>query len=303
MKKRDLLTLRDLHRTEIDEILSQAAALRRERAKGTTRHPCAGKKLALVFEKPSLRTRSTFELGMVELGGHAMFMGPDEVNLGVRESPADCARVLSRLVDLIVVRTFGHDILEEMARFATVPVINALSDKFHPCQVLADLLTLLDRKGELNGLRIVFVGDGNNVVHSWLLAAEKFPFHFTIACPEGFEPDGEIFESVRAGGAQVALTHDVLAAARGADVLYTDVWASMGQESEFDRRRRSFACYQINQEVVDVARDDVVVMHCLPAHRGEEITHEVLEGPHSIVFDQAENRLHAQKGLIAWLLT
>lgn len=303
MKKRDVLTLRDLHRTEIDQILSQAAALRRERTQGRVRHPCAGKKLALVFEKPSLRTRSTFELGMVELGGHAMFMGPDEVNLGVRESPADCARVLSRLVDLIVVRTFGHDILEEMARFATVPVINALSDKFHPCQVLADLLTLLDRKGELNGLRIVFVGDGNNVVHSWLLAAEKFPFHFTIACPEGFEPDREIFESVRAGGAQVALTHDVLAAARGADVLYTDVWASMGQENEFDRRKRSFACYQINQEVVGAARDDVVVMHCLPAHRGEEITHEVLEGPHSIVFDQAENRLHAQKGLMAWLLT
>ena len=303
MKKRDVLTLRDLDQSELQEILSLAVSIRKERAQGATQTVCAGKTSALVFEKPSLRTRSTFELGMHELGGHAMFMGPDEVNLGGRERPADCARVLSRLVDLIVVRTFGHDILEEMAQFATVPVINALSDMFHPCQILADLLTLLDHKSELKGLGIVFVGDGNNVVHSWLLAAEKFPFHFTLACPEGFEPDRQILESVLASGADVKVTHDVMEGARGADVLYTDVWASMGQESELKERKRSFGPYQLNQRVVEAANDDVVVMHCLPAHRGEEITHDVLEGPHSIVFDQAENRLHAQKALMAWLLT
>lgn len=303
MKKRDVLTLRDLRRSELEEILALAARMRTERAKGMTAAVCAGKKSALVFEKPSLRTRSTFELGMVELGGHAMFMGPNEVNLGVRESPADCARVLSRLVDLIVVRTFGHELLEEMAQFSSVPVINALSDRFHPCQILADLLTLSERKADLEGLKIVFVGDGNNVVNSWLLAAEKFSFHFTLACPAGFEPDGEILESVRSHGARVALTHDVMEAARDADVLYTDVWASMGQEAEFAARRRAFECYQINQRVIDAASENVVIMHCLPAHRGEEITQDVLEGPHSIVFDQAENRLHAQKALMAWLLT
>lgn len=303
MKKRDVLTLRDLDRSELDELLALAISMRKERAAGTARRVCLGKKSALVFEKPSLRTRTTFELGMFELGGYAMFMGPNEVNLGVRESPADCARVLSRLVDLIVVRTFGHHVLEEMAESATVPVVNALSNRFHPCQILADLLTLVDHKVDLNGLSIVFVGDGNNVVNSWLLAAEKFPFHFTLACPEGFEPDRRILESVLKNGARVAITHEVMEAARGADVLYTDVWASMGQEDESDQRRKSFEHYQINQEVVGVARDDVVVMHCLPAHRGEEITSDVLEGSRSIVFDQAENRLHAQKALMAWLLT
>lgn len=263
----------------------------------------AGKKSALVFQKPSLRTRATFELGMVELGGYSLFLGPEEINLGVRESPADCARVLSRLVDLIVVRTFGHEILEEMARFAEVPVINALSDMYHPCQILADLLTLVDHKGDLSELKIVFVGDGNNVVHSWLLAAEMFPFHFTLACPEGFEPDSRTFESVCANGGHIELTHDVMEAARGADVVYTDVWASMGQETESKERKRAFAGYRIDQELIRVASKDVVVMHCLPAHRGEEITHEVMEGPHSIVFDQAENRLHVQKALMVWLLT
>jgi len=303
MKKRDVLTLRDLEYPEISEILSLAASLRKQRAEGGNQPVLAGKKSALVFQKPSLRTRATFELGMVELGGYALFLGPDEINLGVRESPADCARVLSRLVDLIVVRTFGHQILEEMARFAEVPVINALSDMFHPCQILADLFTLVDRKGDLSGLKIVFVGDGNNVVHSWLLAAEIFPFQFTLACPEGFEPDTRTFESVLANGARVALTHDVMEAARGADVVYTDVWASMGRETESNERKRAFAGYQIDQDVIRAASKDVVVMHCLPAHRGEEITDEVMEGPHSIVFDQAENRLHAQKALMVWLLT
>ena len=303
MKKRDVLTLRDLERPEIDEILSLATSIREERAEGPNTPVLAGKKSALVFQKPSLRTRASFEIGMVELGGHAMFMGPDEIDLGVRESPADCARVLDRLVDLMVVRTYGHEILEEMAQCSRVPVVNALSDRYHPCQILADLLTLADHKGTLDGLKVVFLGDGNNVVHSWLLAAEKLPFRFTLACPEGFEPDAKIFESVLSNGGRVEVTHDVMGAARDADVLYTDVWASMGQEAESAQRQQAFVAYQLNQQVVAAANKDVVVMHCLPAHRGEEIAHDVVEGPRSIIFDQAENRLHAQKALMVWLLT
>ena len=302
MKKRDVLTLRDLTRADLDEVLSLAAVLKRERGEGHRRPLLAGKKLSLVFQKPSLRTRATFDIGMTELGGSTLFLGPDEVHLGARETPADCARVLCRLVDIIAVRTFAHDIVAEMARFGSVPVINALSDLYHPCQVLADLLTLQECKGRLEGLRVVFVGDGNNVAHSWLLAAEKLPFRFTLACPEGFEPDKEILDSVVSAGADVAVTHDPAEAVSGADAIYTDVWASMGQESEAGARQDAFAAFQVNRELVARAKDDVVVMHCLPAHRGEEITDEVIEGPHSVVFDQAENRLHAQKALMVWCL-
>ena len=302
MKKRDVLTLRDLTRSDLDEVLSLAAALKQERGEGHRRPLLAGKKLALVFQKPSLRTRATFDIGMTELGGSTLFLGPDEVQLGARETPADCARVLCRLVDIIAVRTFAQNIVAEMARFGSVPVINALSDLYHPCQVLADLLTLQECKGRLEGLRVAFVGDGNNVVHSWLLAAEKLPFRFTLACPEGFEPDRGILDSVMAAGADVAVTHDPAEAVSGADAIYTDVWASMGQESEAGARQDAFAAFQVNRELVARARDDVVVMHCLPAHRGEEITDEVIEGPHTVVFDQAENRLHAQKALMVWCL-
>ena len=302
MKKRDVLTLRDLTRSDLDEVLSLAAVLKQERGEGHRRPLLAGKKLALVFQKPSLRTRATFDIGMTELGGSTLFLGPDEVHLGARETPADCARVLCRLVDIIAVRTFAHDIVAEMARFGSVPVINALSDLYHPCQVLADLLTLQECKGGVEGLRVVFVGDGNNVAHSWLLAAEKLPFRFTLACPEGFEPDRGILDSVVSAGAEVAVTHDPAEAVSGADAIYTDVWASMGQEAEAGARQDAFAAFQVNRELVARAKDDVVVMHCLPAHRGEEITDEVIEGPHSVVFDQAENRLHAQKALMVWCL-
>ena len=302
MKKRDVLTLRDLTPADLDEVLSLAAVLKRERKEGNYRPLLAGKKLALLFQKPSLRTRATFDIGMTELGGSTLFLGPDEVNLGARETPADCARVLCRLVDIIAVRTFAQDIVSEMARFGSVPVINALSDLYHPCQVLADLLTLQECKGGLEGLRVTFVGDGNNVAHSWLLAAEKLPFRFTLACPEGFEPDQEIVDSAVSAGADVAVTHDPVEAVSGADAIYTDVWASMGQEAEAGARQDAFAPFQVNRELVSRAKDDVVVMHCLPAHRGEEITDEVIEGRHSVVFDQAENRLHAQKALMVWCL-
>ncbi len=300
--KRDVRTLRDLTRADMEEVLSLGATLKRERAEGRLRPLLAGKKLALLFQKPSLRTRATFDLGMTELGGSALFLGPDEVQLGSRETPADCVRVLDRLVDIIAARTFAHEIVEELARHGAVPVINALSDLYHPCQVLADLLTLRERKGSIEGRRVVFVGDGNNVAHSWLLAAEKLPFRFTLACPEGFEPDREILDSAVAAGADAHVTHDAAAAVEGADAIYTDVWASMGQEAEAGDRRRAFAPFQVNGELVARARDDVAVMHCLPAHRGEEITGEVLEGPRSVVFDQAENRLHAQKALMVWCL-
>ena len=300
--KRDVRTLRDLTRADMERVLSLAATLKQERREGKMRPLLAGRKLALLFQKPSLRTRATFDLGMTELGGSALFLGPDEVQLGTRETPADCVRVLDRLVDIIAARTFEHEIVEELARHGSVPVINALSDAYHPCQVLADLLTLREHKGRIEGLKVVFVGDGNNVAHSWLLAAEKLPFRFTLACPEGFEPDGAIFDSAVSAGAEVAVSHDAAEAVSSADAIYTDVWASMGQESEAGSRQHAFAPFQVNRDLVGRASDDVAVMHCLPAHRDQEITDEILEGPHSVVFDQAENRLHAQKALMVWCL-
>ena len=302
MKKRDVLTLRDLTRAETEEILSLARSLKQKRNEGIASPLLAGKKVALVFQKPSLRTRATFEIGMMELGGHCLFLGPEEISLGRRETPADCARVLSPLVDLIVVRTFAQETVEEMGRFAKVPVINGLTDVYHPCQILADALTLMEHKRELEGLKVAYVGDGNNIVHSWLLLAEKFSIDFAVACPKGYEPDAEILQSATANGGRVSLTHDVARAVSDADAIYTDVWASMGQEREHDSRRAAFEGYQVNENLVAMARPEVMVMHCLPAHRGEEITHEVLEGDRSVVFEQAENRLHVQKALMVWLL-
>ncbi|MFQ5850795.1 MAG: ornithine carbamoyltransferase [Candidatus Binatia bacterium] len=302
MEKRDLLSLRDLSREEFDEIFSLARKLKHTQRRGISRRLLAGRVLALVFEKPSLRTRVTFETGMIQLGGQAVFLGPQEISLGVRETPADCARNLSRWVDLIVVRTFSQATLEEMASYATVPVINGLTDLFHPCQVLTDCFTLLERKGNLRGLKIAFVGDGNNMVHSWMQAAVKFSFMFSLACPKGYEPNAEITRMAKENGGRVLVTHEVEEAVRAADVIYTDVWASMGQEGEIETRRKAFQGYQITEDVVALADKDALVMHCLPAHRGEEITHEVLEGPHSVVFDQAENRLHGQKAIMVWIL-
>lgn len=302
MKKRDLLSLRDLTRKEIDVIFSLARRLKGKQRRGMRHRLLDGKTLALVFEKPSLRTRVTFETGISQLGGHALFLGPHEVGLGSREPAADYARNLSRWVDLIVVRTFAHETLKEMARFATVPVINGLTDLFHPCQVLTDCFTLLEHKKRLEGLKVAFVGDGNNMVHSWMEAAEKFSFSFSLACPEGYEPSGEIARRAKENGGEIMVTHRVEEAVEGADVIYTDVWASMGKEGELETRRRAFQGYQVNGAVVAMAKKDALVMHCLPAHRGEEITHEVLEGPRSIVFDQAENRLHVQKAIMVWIL-
>ena len=302
MSKRDLLNFAGLSRRDLDVILEMAGKLKRKQQRGVAHRLLAGKGLALVFEKPSLRTRATFEIGMYQLGGSVFFMGPAEVGLGTRETPADCARSLARWVDLIAVRTFTQATLEEMASYSSVPVINALTDLYHPCQVLADCQTLIEHKGKLDGLKITFIGDGNNMVHSWLEAAALVPFSFTLACPKGYEPDADILAKARAAGAAIAVTQSVPEAVSGADAIYTDVWTSMGQEEEAQRRRRAFRDYQVDSRVVTMAKKDAVVMHCLPAHRGEEITHEVLESPQCVAFDQAENRLHAQKAVMAWLV-
>ena len=296
--KRDLLRIADLSTQEIEAILALAKRLKDELRDGTPHPLLAGRTLAMIFEKPSLRTRVTFEVGMVQLGGAAIHLGPGDIRLGERESAGDIARNLERWVDLVMARTFLHQSVVDLAAGARVPVINGLSDLHHPCQVLSDCFTLLERRGRLAGLRVAFIGDGNNVVHSWMDAAVRLGFGFVLACPPGYEPDPSIIAEARP---HATITHDVEIAARGADVLYTDVWTSMGQEAEAKARRRAFVRYQVNERVVALAGPRALVMHCLPAHRGEEITDAVLDGPQSVVFEQAENRLHVQKAIMCWL--
>jgi ornithine carbamoyltransferase len=304
--KRHFLTLADFSRKEIDGFLARAMEIKAADKSGQSIAPLKGKTLGLLFEKPSLRTRVTFEMAMRKLGGDSFYMGAHEVQLGEREAIGDVARNLERWIDGIVVRTFYHEVVEELARFSSIPVINGLTDAVHPCQVLSDLLTILEKKGRLQGIRVAYVGDGNNVANSWLLGAAIMGMDLAIACPEGYEPNPKILEKARklarGSGARLAVVRDPGEAAKDADFLYTDVWTSMGQEREAIRRRIVFKDYQVNRKLVRLARKDVKVMHCLPAHRGEEITDEVLDGPHSIVFDQAENRLHAQKALLEFFL-
>ena len=300
--KRDLISISDLTQDEVETLFALAQRLKADRQKGWPHPILAGKTLAMIFEKPSLRTRVTFEAGMDQLGGYAIYLSPQDIGLGTRETVPDVAKNLSRWVDLIMARTFSHQVLTEFAQAATIPVINGLSDLLHPCQVLADCLTLIEHRGALEGLKVAFVGDGNNVVHSWLHAAVKLPFRFVLACPPGYEPDRAVLEQTRQAGARVTVTHTVAEAAREADAVYTDVWTSMGQEEEGAVRRQAFADYQVNAEVMSLTKPDALVMHCLPAHRGEEITADVLDGPQSVVFDQSENRLHIQKAIMVWLL-
>lgn len=300
--KRDLISIADLSRENLDELLQLALRLKADRQKGWPHPLLAGRTLAMIFEKPSLRTRVTFEAGMVQLGGYAVYLSPPDIGLGTRESPADVAQNLSRWVDLIMARTFSHAMVLELARHATIPVINGLSDLLHPCQVLADCLTLLERCGGFDGLKVAFVGDGNNVVNSWLNAAARLPFSFILACPVGYEPDATVLANAQRDGGQVTVTSSVEEAVRDADAVYTDVWTSMGQEKESALRREAFRDYQVNTSVMALAKKDALVMHCLPAHRGEEITAEVIDGPQSVVLDQAENRLHIQKAVMVWLL-
>ena len=301
-RKRDLISLADLTREQLEEILTLAQRLKADRKSGWPHPLLAGKTLAMIFEKPSLRTRVTFEVGIAQLGGHAVYLAPQDIGLGTRETVADVAQNLSRWVDLIMVRTFSHSTIIELAQAAAVPVINALSDLLHPCQILADCLTLIEQRGRLDGLKVAFIGDGNNVVNSWINAASKFPFAFALACPAGYEPDANVLARARKNGAQVMITQSVEDAVRGADAVYTDVWISMGQEQETVLRRQAFEEYQVNAKVMALAKNEALVMHCLPAHRGEEITADVLESPRSVVLEQAENRLHIQKAIMVWLL-
>lgn len=302
---RHFISIADLDVATVDHLLTLAKRLKAQRSEREPR--LAGRSLAQIFEKPSLRTRLSFDIGMTELGGHCVYLSPQEVGLGRRESVADVARVVSRMVDAVVLRTNAHDTIEEFARCATIPVINGLSDVSHPCQGLADILTIVEKKGpDLRGRTIAYVGDGNNVLHSLMLCAVLRSARMRIATPEGFEPLPRFVETARdiakSTGASLELAHDPIAAVTGADVVYTDVWTSMGQEQEYERRRRAFQGYQVNAELLRHAKPDAVVMHDLPAHRGEEITDDVIDGPQSVVFDQAENRLHAQKAILCWAL-
>ena len=306
LRGRDLISMADLNREEVLALFRRAVELKAEWKSGGNRPLLAGKTLAMIFEKPSLRTRYTFEAGMTHLGGHGIYLGPSDIKLGVRESVPDVARNLSRWADIIMARTFAHSTITGLAEHASIPVINGLSDLEHPCQALADLLTVWEHKGRFEGLKFAFIGDGNNVCHSLMLLCATLGIDMWVGCPAGYEPRAEVTAQARAlaqrSGSTIAIVHDPVEAASDADVLYTDVWASMGQEEEAEARRRIFWPYQLKSALVAHARPDVIVEHCLPAHRGEEITDEVIDGPHSVVLDEAENRLHAQKALIVELL-
>ena len=304
--KKDFLTIADMTAEDLQELLDLAIRLKKDRAAGGNKPILAGKSLGMIFEKPSLRTRVSFEMSMVHLGGYALYLSPAEIGLGKRESLADVARVLSRYVDGIMARVFAHSTVAGLAQYARGPVINGLSDYEHPAQALGDMLTILEQRGRLGGLKLAFVGDGNNVANSLLFFAAKMGMNFAIASPRGYELTPEV---VRLGqsfaqrtGAQVILTQDPIGAVRDADVVYTDVWTSMGQEAEQATRLAVFPLYQINAALVRHAGPEALVMHCLPAHRGEEITDEVADGPQSVLFDQAENRLHAEKAIVAQFL-
>ena len=303
---RSYLSVKDLTAAETLEVLALAARLKRELKAGQPHHRLAGRTLAMIFQKPSLRTRVSFEVGMTQLGGHAIYLGPSDIKLGERETVEDIALTLSRMCDLIMARVFGHEIVAGLAQHATVPVINALSDREHPCQALADLQAIQERKGRFEGLKAVFVGDGNNVAQSLMLGGAMLGMSVAVACPPGYEPlPGITADAAAIGtgtGAAIAVTHDLMSACRGADVLYTDVWASMGQEAESSKRKHDFEGYQINRETLGAAKPDAVILHCLPAHYGEEIDYATSRTPNSAIFDQAENRLHAQKALMVTLM-
>ena len=299
---RDFLSVRDLDPHDLVDLLDSAERMKQGRGGEGERRILAGKCLAMVFEKASTRTRVSFEVGMEELGGHAIFLNPKDLQLGRGEEIRDMARVMSRYVAGVMIRAFAHGTIEEFARHSAVPVVNGLSDREHPCQILGDLLTLRERFGRLDGLSVAWIGDGNNVCHSLILAAALAGLELAVASPARYRPDRGIVETARAAGAKVRLTGDPREAARDADALYTDVWVSMGEEAEREERLVAFRGYTIDAALLSLASPDAVVLHCLPAHRGEEITDDILEGPRSIVWDQAENRLHTEKALLAILL-
>lgn len=302
MEHKNLVSLAELSSEEIHEILETARILKLESKAGVRHDMLSGKTLAMIFQKPSLRTRVSFETGMWRLGGHAIYLGPSDIKLGQRETTEDIALNLSRYVDGIMARVFKHESIAGLAEHATVPVINGLCDIYHPCQGLADILTVWEKKRTFEGLTLTFIGDGNNVAHSLINGCAKVGMSFRIACPKGFEPNQDIVDAARALGASVEIFHDPREAAAGSDVLYTDVWVSMGQESEASSKQNAFEGFTVNEEIVALANKDAIILHCLPAHYDEEITYAASRSKGSAIFDQAENRMHAQNAVMALLM-
>ena len=302
MNMKHLVSLADLSTEEIYEVLETARNLKLELRAGVKHNMLAGRTLAMIFQKPSLRTRVSFENGMNQLGGNAIYLGPDDIKLGKRETTEDIAIVLSGYVDGIMARVFEHRTILDLAKYASVPVINALCDRYHPCQILGDLLTIMEKKRELAGLTLAFIGDGNNVAHSLINGCTKVGIHFRIACPKGYEPEEAIVRAARGAGGAIEIMHDPKEAARGADILYTDVWASMGEEAQAAEKRHAFSGFTVDETLLELADPEALVMHCLPAHYDEEITYGASRSTGSAIFDQAENRMHAQKAVLALLM-
>lgn len=301
--KRDFIHITDFSTAEIKEVLELTAKIKAYVKEGKEYTPLKGANMAMIFAKPSARTRISFETGMSQLGGHAIYLGPNDIGIGKREAVKDIARVISRYDDVIMARLFEHAHMLALAEYATVPVINGLTDLNHPCQIMADIFTVLEHRKHLDDLKIAFIGDGNNVANSWINLAARLPMHFVLASPSGYDPDPQILADARkAGLSTIDIVRNPTEAVKDADVIYTDVWASMGQETEAEKRRRDFIPFQVNSGLMKYAKKDAYVMHCLPAHRGDEITDEVIDSPNSIVFDEAENRMHVQKAIIVKLM-
>lgn len=302
--KRDLISIKDLKLEEIEHLFNLTDELK-AKIKDFSQS-LFGKSLGLIFLKPSLRTRVSFAVGMNQLGGHTLYLAPEDIKFGTREAIKDFGSVLSRYLDVLVARTFSHQQLEELAKFSSIAVINGLTDLLHPCQALSDLYTIKEKKGRLKGVDLAYIGDGNNVAHSLLYGCAKLGVNLTVATPSSHKPKDSVLSEAcaiaKTSGAKIATSNNASNAAEEADVIYTDVWTSMGHESEYRKRKRDFRDFQINQKLLSKAKSDCLVMHCLPAHRGEEITDEVIDGPNSVVFDQAENRMHVQKAILLWLL-
>ncbi len=301
--EKDLLNIYELEKTDFDTIWEKAARLKKLLKEGKEHASLRGKTLGMIFDKSSTRTRISFEVGMYQLGGIALFLNSRDTQIGRGETIADSARMMSRYLNGIMIRTFTQDSVEELARYASIPVINGLTDLFHPCQILSDLFTIIEKKGSYEKLKVAYIGDGNNIANSWIEAAARLPIQLALACPKGYEPDKKIMTKCASVASEgITLYNDPMKAATNADVLYTDVWTSMGQEAEDKKRKKIFKNYQINKKLLGEAKKDAIVMHCLPAHRGEEITADVIDGPHSVVIDEAENRLHVQKAILEILL-
>ncbi|MBF0125611.1 MAG: ornithine carbamoyltransferase [Magnetococcales bacterium] len=304
--KRDLLTIDDLTNEELRRLFQRTEILKSAQKAGKSEPTLKGQTLGMIFEKPSTRTRVSFETGMFQLGGQALFLSAQDIQLGRGEELSDSARVLSRYVNGIMVRTFAHKKVEIMAEYASVPIINGLSDDFHPCQVLADLFTFEEHRGPIQGRKVAWVGDGNNMANTWIQAAARIGFHLTLACPANYGPESALLaraqQEATASGGSIQVFRNPAEAVTGADLVCTDTWTSMGQEAEQQRRLRAFAGYRVNSDLMREAKPDALFMHCLPAHRGEEVSAKVLDGPQSVIWDEAENRLHVQKAILEWLM-